>query len=73
MRATEDSVDQGERFNAEELEALHGELTALEKVELSYPLACAIGSWQLLFESRHDVELLVENLAEEISAARNSA
>ncbi len=72
MTGTVARVGQSGGFNAQELEALQSELAAFEKVERSYPLACAIGSWQLLFESRHDVELLVENLAAEISAARNS-
>jgi hypothetical protein len=39
----------------------------------AYPLAYSLGSMELLFESRQDIELLVRTLAEEISEARNSA
>lgn len=66
MSGTENSAD---RFDASQLRALQLELASLGRVARQYPLEYAIGSLHLLFESRQDIELIVENLTDEISDA----
>ena len=41
----------------------------LRSMARAYPLECSLGSMELLFESRQDIEVLVRTLAEEISEA----
>lgn len=63
----------GGRFDTEELRALRQELVSLGSIARAYPFEYSLGSTELLFESRQDIELLVRTLAEEISEARSSA
>ena len=63
----------GGRFDTEELRALRQELVSLGSITRAYPLEYSLGSMELLFESRQDIEMLVRTLAEEISEARNAA
>jgi hypothetical protein len=67
------SQGRGERFDTEELRALRQELVSLGSNARAYPLEYSLGSMELLFESRQDIELIVQTLAEEISEARDSA
>jgi hypothetical protein len=63
----------GGRFDTEELRALRQELVSLESIARAYPLEYSLGSMELLFESRQDIEVLVRTLAEEISEAHRCA
>jgi hypothetical protein len=63
----------GGTFDPGELRALRQELVSLRSIARAYPLAYSLGTMELLFESRQDIELLVRTLAEEISEARNAA
>ena len=67
------TMGRGGRFDTEELRALRQELVSLGSIARAYPLEYSLGSMELLFESRQDIELLVKTLAEEISEARSSA
>ncbi len=60
MAGTENSADY---LDASQLRALQLELASLGRMTRQYPLEYAIGSLHLLFESRQDIELIVENLA----------
>lgn len=70
MAGTEDCAGRGKRFDTGELKAIQSELASLGAAARSYPLEYSVGSLQLLFECRQDIDLLVDNLADEISAAR---
>jgi len=39
----------------------------------NYPLECSLGAYELLFESRDDIEILIESLTGEISESRDAA
>lgn len=58
-----------DNFSRDELKELQAQLESLAREATSYPLEHSIGEFDLLFESRQDIEVIVENLSEEISLA----
>ena len=62
-----------ERENLGELESFQSRLASLAQETTSYPLECSLGSYELLFESRDDIEIVLDNLSEEISISRKAA
>lgn len=53
-------------LSSSELRAFRVQLTALARTVSRYPLECAIGPYELLFESRDDIEGIVANLGERL-------
>ncbi len=56
-----------------ELQAFRAELSALAQKASDYPLQYALGSYELFFESRDDIESLVENLGESLAELSEAA
>jgi hypothetical protein len=51
----------------EDLRAIHLRLEMLARMTTDYPLRCSLGTCDFLFESRDEIEILIESLTEEIS------
>ncbi len=62
-----------QRDNLGELESFQSRLASLAQETTDYPLECSIGSYELLFESRDDIEIILDSLSEEISISRKAA
>jgi hypothetical protein len=62
-----------ERENLGELESFQSRLASLALETTDYPLECSLGTYELLFESRDDIEIILDNLSEEISISRKAA
>ena len=62
-----------ERENLGELESFQSRLASLAQETTDYPLECSLGTYELLFESRDDIEIILDNLSEEISISRKAA
>ena len=63
MDRTSTDMDGRDEFTADELESFRQQLTMLARETKEYPLACAVGNYALLFESRDDIEVILDNLA----------
>ncbi len=57
----------------DELRAFRDQLSALAQEASDYPFEYALGSYDLLFESRDDIEILVENLGESLAELSEAA
>ncbi len=62
MDRTSTGTEGRDEFTADELSALRQQLTSLARETKEYPLECEVGSFAVLFESRDDIELLLDNL-----------
>lgn len=49
-----------------ELRAFQDELTALAETARDFPLEYVLGSYEMLFESRDDIQIIVDNLSESL-------
>ncbi len=63
MDRTSTGTEGRDEFTAEELLDLQRQLACLARETRDYPLECAVGSMDLLFESRDDIEILLDSLA----------
>jgi hypothetical protein len=59
-------------FSDDELAALQSRLVSLVQETTDYPLECSLGTCDFLFESRDDIEVILDHLSEEISAFRKN-
>jgi hypothetical protein len=73
MGGTTSAANAHGNFSDDELEAFQSRLTALAQETTDYPLECLFGTCSFLFESRDDIEVILDNLSEEISAVRKNA
>jgi hypothetical protein len=55
------------------LRAIYAQLQTLAQMTTDYPLECSLGTCDFLFESRNEVETLVESLTEKLSESRDAA
>jgi hypothetical protein len=60
-------------FDRDELRAFRAELSALAQEANKYPFEYALGCYELLFESRDDIEVIVENLGESLGGLSEAA
>jgi len=60
-------------FDRDELSAFRAELSALAQEAREYPLEYSLGAYDLLFESRDDIDVIVENLSESLVALEEAA
>jgi hypothetical protein len=60
-------------YTGSELRAFRRELRALALTARDYPMEYALGACELLFESRDDIEIIVDNLDESIAALQDVA
>ncbi len=68
-RATQSS----DALSDTELRAFHTQLSTLAETTCDYPLECSLGEYEMLFESRDDIEIIVANLGESIGQSRDAA
>jgi len=68
-----EALDKTDTFCDDDLRAIQLQLETLAQRTTDYPLECSLGMYDFLFESRDDVEILLESLTAEISEARNPA
>lgn len=66
-------ANEQDNLGADELEAFQSRLTSLARETTDYPLECSLGAYQLLFESRDDIEVILDNLNKEILISRRAA
>jgi hypothetical protein len=64
METTSTATDGRDEFSDDELRALRRQLASLVSETKDYPLECAVGSFDLLFESRDDIEMILDTLPE---------
>lgn len=62
-----------DHHSATELETMQAQLLSLAEETTAYPLECSLGAYDLLFESRDDIEIILDNLTEEIALSRTAA
>jgi hypothetical protein len=67
MRATAETEDGGVALCEDALKAIQSQLETLAHGAEDYPLECSLGTYAFLFESRDDVEILLESLTEQLS------
>ena len=67
------SANARDKFGNDELEAYQSRLASLARETTDYPLECSLGTCAFLFESRDDIEVILDNLNEEISVSRRTA
>jgi hypothetical protein len=72
MASAADSSDENVIPYDDELRAIQLRLKMLAQMAKDYPLQCSVGTCDFLFESRDEIEILVENLAGEISASKHA-
>jgi hypothetical protein len=62
---TATSLDDEDGFLCDDaLGAIQSQLETLARTPKEYPLECFLGTYEFLFESRDDVEILLENLVD---------
>ena len=66
-------ANERQEHSADELLALQSQLASLAEETKDYPLECSLGAYELLFESRDDIEIVLDHLTEEISISRRAA
>jgi hypothetical protein len=55
------------------LRVIQSQLEILAHETANYPIECSLGTYAFLFESRDDVEVLLESLSEELTEDRTGA
>ena len=73
MHKAMEAADERDTLRDEDLRAIQLKLEALAQMTKNYPLECSLGAYELLFESRDDIEILIESLTGEISESRDAA
>jgi hypothetical protein len=73
MSQTWKAADEKAALGDDDLKSIQFQLVTLAQVTRDYPLECSLGTYDLLFESRDEIQILIESLTEEISEARNAA
>jgi len=58
--------NESDNFSRDELKALQAQLESLAHENTAYPIEYSLGACDFLFESRQDIEVIVDNLSEEI-------
>ncbi len=56
-----------------DLRAIHLRLEMLAQMTRDYPLECSLGTVDFLFESRDEIQLLIQSLTAELSESRDAA
>jgi len=69
MAGAAQETQAAETLNDYELRVYQAQLSALAQTARNYPMEYALGSYELLFESREDIEVIVDNLSESIARA----
>jgi uncharacterized protein YlxW (UPF0749 family) len=73
MAGTKNTRDTSDALSDNELRSFQAKLATLAQTASDYPLEYALGAYELLFESRDDIQSIVENLGESIAELQNAA
>ena len=73
MGGTTSAPRASDNFSRDELKMFQTQLQSIARDATSYPLECSLGAYELLFESRQDIEVIVDHLSEEIALPRGAA
>jgi hypothetical protein len=73
MGAAIETDDENVTLCADALRAIQARLKTLAHLTTDYPIECSLGTYDFLFESRDDIEVLLESLTEELSESRSAA
>jgi len=61
------TIETSDALSDNDLRAFQTQLTTLAETARDYPLEYALGAYELLFESRDDIEIIVANLNESLA------
>ena len=67
------AANERDHFSNEELRSFQSQLALLARETKDFPLEYSLGAFDFLFESRDDIELILDNLNEEILVSREAA
>jgi hypothetical protein len=56
-----------------DLRAIHLQLEMLAQMTKDYPLQCSLGTVDFLFESRDEIQILIQSLTADLSESRDAA
>jgi hypothetical protein len=73
MGGTTSAANENDYFSDEELRSFQSQLASLARENTNFPLEYSLGAFDFLFESRDDIELILDNLSEEILVSRKAA
>ncbi len=64
---------EGHEAQSDELTEFRTQLTMLAQTADDYPVEYVLGEYELLFESRDDIEIIIENLGQSITELQKAA
>jgi hypothetical protein len=70
MGGTTSAANEPDNFSDDELKAFQSQLASLVRETTAYPLEYSLGTYDFLFESRDDIEVILDNVSQEILVAR---
>jgi hypothetical protein len=73
MAGPQEIIEGHETERASELTEFRTQLTMLAQTADDYPVEYVLGGYELLFESRDDIEIIVENLSQSIAKPLKAA
>jgi hypothetical protein len=73
MSGTTSANNEQDHFSDDELKSFQSQLALLARDATAFPLEYSLGAFDFLFESRNDLELVLDNLNEEILVSRTAA
>lgn len=62
-----------DHYSRDELRTLQCQLECLAQTTTQYPLECSLGECALLFESRDDIEVMIDSLNHELDGSSANA
>jgi hypothetical protein len=73
MDGTTSAANEPDNFSDDDLKAFQSQLASLARENTAYPLEYSLGAYDFLFESRDDIEVILDNLSQELLVSRKAA
>jgi len=73
MGGTASATNERDHFSDDELKSFQSQLALLAREATAFPLEYTLGAFDFLFESRDDIEIILDSLNEEILVSRKAA
>jgi hypothetical protein len=73
MGSTTSAANEPDNFSHDDLKAFQSQLASLVQETTTYPLEYSLGTYDFLFESRDDIEVILDNLSQELLLSRKAA
>ncbi len=73
MGETTSAANEHDHFSDDELKSFQARLAMLAREATTFPIEYSLGAFDFLFESRDDIEIILDNLNEEITVSRKAA